>query len=168
LRQRAAIKAKRDGLDSCKIDTPDHQRLALEIARAEAELQATVEVKEQLFRRQESRLYLEAYKDIIAAVEAFSREHEIVLVLAYNSDRVDQDVPGQIERAIRGHLVYHKSRNITYSILEAVNSDLTDEEKASRADPVFLRPVEDLRATGLKLPFHRTVERPPPFRFYNR
>lgn len=164
--KQAAIGAKRDTLDSYDVDTPAHQRISMEIAEAERELQATAEAKRQLFRRRESRMYIETYKEIKYAVAAFSREHGIVFVLAYNSESVDHDNPDEIERAIRNPVVYQENRNISELILAAINADLTDKERAARRSSILQRPMEELRATGLKFPFHRTLEPKPAPRWH--
>jgi Skp family chaperone for outer membrane proteins len=151
--EQAAIEKKRESLQTWKVDTPQHQEISQEVVKAEAALQAFAEAKRAVFRRQEAKLYYAAYEEICAAVETFSRKHNIVLVLSKNTERPDIDAPEDIEAAIRSPVVYQHRRDITQQIMHLINAGVP-----AQCPSILFRPVEELRATGLKLPFHRTAK----------
>ncbi len=154
--EQAAIAKKRESLRTWKVDTPQHQEISQEVVKAEAALQAFAEAKRAVFRRQEARLYYAAYEEIRAAVGAFSRKHDIVLVLSHNMERPDIDAPEDIEHAIRSPVVYQHRRDITQPIVDLISAGVPAEGPATQCPSIFSRPMEELRATGLKFPFHRT------------
>lgn len=157
--QRTVITAKHTLRDSCEADSPDHKRLSTGIARAEEELRSKVKEKKLALRRRESTIYADTYREIQEKIGEFSNKHGISLVITYESVPHDKDYPEDIERGILSPAIYHKNRDITPHIQMMINADATDEEKAVRKSSIFNRPMKELRATGLRFPFHKTVKR---------
>jgi Skp family chaperone for outer membrane proteins len=153
-KEQAAIDKKRESLQMYKVDTPQHQQITQEVAKAEAVLRASAETKRAVYRRREARLYYKAYEEIRAALETFTRGHGIALVLSYDMKQPDLDSPEDIERAIRNPVIYQNRLNITPLILEAITDKISAEEKGKRPF-LFHRSIEEIRAAGLRLPFYR-------------
>lgn len=159
--QQAVIDAKRKALMARGASTPDFDRLSADVAELEEMNRAAAEAKRISFRQRESQMYVNAYQDIRQNVREFCHDKGISLVLAYNRDLRFDGSPDEIERTIRENRVVDQvGLDISEDVLTAINADITDDVKqsVSRAS-IFLRPMAELRATGLTLPFHRTLER---------
>ncbi len=155
--ERKALGPKRNDLKRYKIGAPEYLERAREIAREEGAIKGEVEFQQSEFRRREAGLYSRAYAAIQKEVELFAVEHDITLVENFSRKPVDEVDMMDVELAVKNSVVFYKNLDITSAIIDAVNQKAEKTADANSVD--YRRPIEELRATGLRFPFYRRPEK---------
>lgn len=116
--ERNAIIQLEQQLKEMNNTSPDYKRLDEDIARRKAEwkLQGDKQLKE--FRTKESEILWNVYYEIQLAVQEYSKQNNVGLVLQFNGDPIDSRNPQKIVAGIGRQIVFAApNRDITPIIL---------------------------------------------------
>lgn len=100
----------------------EYRELEEELARSQADLQIQVNTQKRRFVEQEAANYYSVYQEVLAEVEAFCKDHNIMLVLRYSGQPIDETEPGEVVQTLNKSVVYHNPTiDISEHILERLN-----------------------------------------------
>ncbi len=154
-KKRKCLAAKRNELKTYKVGTAEYMELGRKLARDKGALNGEAKFQRGVFRQREAQLYLRAYSEIQKEVESFAADYDITLVENFSTRSIEEDDVEDFELAIKNPVVFHKNLDITSAIIEAVNKK---EGLPTEKSINYNRPIEELRATGLRFPFYPRQE----------
>jgi Skp family chaperone for outer membrane proteins len=123
--QRKGLNDKRTRLTNYNPGSPQYEQLEVEMAREIANQNVTAELKKKDVLEREAKIYHEVYREIEEAVKSFADRHNISLVLRYDGEDIDQNDRNSVLRGVNRAVVYQDKINITYEILQMVNTPRT-------------------------------------------
>ena len=123
--QRKGLNEKRTRLTNYNPGSPQYAQLEVEMAREIANQNVTAELKKKDVLEREAKIYHEVYREIEEAVKAFADVHNISLVLRYDGEEINQNDRNSVLRGVNRSVVYQDKINITYEILQMVNTPRT-------------------------------------------
>ena len=98
--------------------SPDFKQLQAELARIESTTAVDAKLKQKEFFTREAKAHYQAYRDITDAVARVAARHNIVLVLRYNSKRIDPDNRASIAEGLMRSVVYQHKLDITDMVVQ--------------------------------------------------
>lgn len=117
-------------LRGAKAGTAEFERLRLQQAKLQTELQLFIEREKQEVQKKESAIYLDFYRQVEAEVAEFCQPRGIKLVLRQQkSEAKTSDSPQEIIKLISRPVVYQDGLDITDAILKALADDDQDRDK---------------------------------------
>jgi len=120
--QRKGMNEKRNKMSEFNPGSPQYQQLEGELAREVANQNVTAELKKKDVLEREAAVYHETFGEIEEAVKAFADRHNISLVLRYDGEEINQNDRNSVLRGVNRAIVYQDKINITYEILQMVNT----------------------------------------------
>jgi Skp family chaperone for outer membrane proteins len=105
-----------------KPGTPEYMEVETQITQESAALQADIALKKKEFMQREAGIYYQIYQEVYQEVKYFCQQHQIGLVLRYNSDPPDPNNPQEVLKDLNKMVVFHDQLDITGSVLENLNS----------------------------------------------
>jgi len=125
-----ALKAMQQQLAGLGAGTPEYVELEAKITRRTAELGASVQTQKAAFVRREAKVYWDTYQQLTREVEAYAREHRLVMVVRINEAPPSLVKPEEILKQINRELIwYDPQRDITRLILQR----MTERAKSGEA-----------------------------------
>lgn len=119
--QRKVVNQKRAKLNDFQAGSAEYQKLEAELAQEIANQNVSAELKKKEIFEREAKIYYETYQEIVQAVEAFARHHNIGLVLRYDSEEIDPNDRSSVLRGVNRQIVYQDQINISNEILHMLN-----------------------------------------------
>jgi Skp family chaperone for outer membrane proteins len=124
-----------EGLKRYNPGTPEYNRLEEDVMRARADLQTQMALKKKELMLKEAGIYHRVYEEIVNEVAYFCERHGISLVLRYSSEKIDPQNANSVRAGVTRNVVYQRSVNITYDILERIRQMDPPEVGDRRGDP---------------------------------
>jgi Skp family chaperone for outer membrane proteins len=103
-------------------DSPEYKQMDAEVTRMKIDLNAQIALQKKEFIEREAKIYYNVYQEVLDAVQYFSQQNRISLVLRFNGDPVTEADPQEILKQLNKSVVYYdKAIDITPYILQDVN-----------------------------------------------
>jgi Skp family chaperone for outer membrane proteins len=120
--QRRGMNEKRTKMTEYNPGSPQYEQLEVELTREVANQNVNAELKKKDVLEREAAIYHETYREIEEAVQAFADRHNISLVLRYDGEEINQNDRNSVLRGVNRAIVYQDKINITYEILQMLNT----------------------------------------------
>ena len=102
------LKAQVERLQTLPSDSAEFKQLEVQVATAQARVQADMQLKRKGFLEEEAKVYYETYQEIKAAVKSFAESNRIGIVLRYSSEEIDQANRQSVLQGINQPIVYNQ------------------------------------------------------------
>lgn len=130
------IKGLQERLEEYRPGTQDYKNLEQEIATRMADLNVQIAMQRKDFLQQEARIYFTIYREIIDEVGYFAQQNRAAMVLKFDREPANVEVPETVVRAINKELVYSaQGLDITDYILDKLNRRLNPQSTTRPAVP---------------------------------
>ena len=134
--EREAINKLIEQLQELNKGTRDYQQMEELIAKRQADLAVKVRLRKNDFLQQEAKIYHNVYQEIWQATDDYCKRAGIDLVLRFNGDPADVNVPQTVLAHINKPVVWHnKQSDITPIVLQDLNRTAVNGGTAGRAAP---------------------------------
>ena len=141
LRQRQKdLVARVEQLKQFKTGSPDYKELEIKIAQQDADLRVQVQLKKKDIMQREAKILANVYAEIQEEVRWFAERHGISLVVNFNRQPINSDSRESVVRGVNRPVVYQNKIDITYEILERLNSTRPRNRSATRRNNDIPRP----------------------------
>ncbi len=125
----AEVKAKRDAinklgatLQELNKGSPDYKAREEDLTRQQTEFNVQVKRQQEDFIQRRTRIYNDAYQEVLARTDYFCRQAGIDMVLQFNGEKVDPNDPNSVLRFINRPVVWSlPDLDITQRILDDLN-----------------------------------------------
>ena len=104
-----------------KPGTKEFKNLEEQVAKERADLQVEVQINKKELMLAEAKMYLSVYQQLKEQVAYFARQHNITLVMRYNSGDVDPEDPRQIQSLMLRPVLFQDRIDITNDLLNRLN-----------------------------------------------
>ncbi|MEE8450621.1 MAG: OmpH family outer membrane protein [Thermoguttaceae bacterium] len=119
---RTTIMRLAEQLQLLRIGSPDYKALDEEITKRQADLAVRVQMQKKEFLRREAKIYYQTYQEVLYTVDNYAKNNGISMVLRFNGDPVDMEVPQSVLQHINKPVVwYAQDRDITKVVLDQLN-----------------------------------------------
>jgi len=136
-KEKEAIKKLQEGLEEYRPGTQDYKSLEQQIATRLADLQVLITLTRKDFLQQEARIYYIVYREIIDEVDYFAGQNRAAMVLKFDRQTVDQEVPETVVRSINKTVIWNnQGLDITGYILDKLNRRLNQGSNSAMGVPL--------------------------------
>ena len=118
---RDAIQAKEEKARQYNPSAPEFKQLDEEIARLKADLQLKVGRARKDILEREAKVYYQTYMEVTQAVQYYSQQNNLGLVLRFDGDPIDPNNPKAILQGINKTVVHQNAIDITPDVLALLN-----------------------------------------------
>ncbi|MBI3466547.1 MAG: OmpH family outer membrane protein [Planctomycetes bacterium] len=109
-------------LKALKPGHPDYKRLEEDLTTRNAQLTARIRSQSKDFQQREAQIMYTVYQEIVDEVKGFANHNGINLVLRFNGEPPDVNVPQDILREVNKPVVFYNAQiDITQYILDSLN-----------------------------------------------
>lgn len=116
--EQESIVKSAEKLKSFKAGTPDFKKLEEELAQRQSDLKVKASLQEKEYAERESKLYLQAYTEVSAAVKAYAERNNISLVLRFSGAPIDSNNRDAVRAELFKTVMYNSAEiDITDPIL---------------------------------------------------
>lgn len=119
--ERASIAQAEQQRNSFNAGTPEYKKADEELARMMAEFQLKTSKLQKDFMERQAKLYYQTYLDVVNAVNAYAKSHNIGMVMRFNGEEVDVNKKDDIMRDINKQVVFQNNIDITPDVLMLLN-----------------------------------------------
>jgi Skp family chaperone for outer membrane proteins len=138
--ERDAIKKLQERLEEFKAGTEDYKKFEQEIATRMADLQVLVGMQRKEFIQKEARIYFIVYQEIWQEVDYFASQNRAAMVLKYDREPVNVEVPDTVVRGINKQVIWsNQGLDITDYILAKLHERLPNRDARVNPNPVPFR-----------------------------
>jgi len=121
-KEREAIKSLIERLQQFHPGTNEYKDLEEEITKRQADLNVLITMTRKQFLQQEARIYYIVYREIIEEVDYFAGQNRAALVLNFDRQPVDVEVPETVVRSINRKVIWNnQGLDITDYIVDKLN-----------------------------------------------
>ena len=121
-KEKEAIKALVERLDTYRAGAPEYKDLEQDIATRQADLNVLITLQRKEFLQQEARIYYIVYREIIEEVDYFASQNRAAMVLKFDREPVDVEVPETVVRSINRSVIWNsQGLDITDYIVDKLN-----------------------------------------------
>ncbi|MDP6442322.1 MAG: OmpH family outer membrane protein [Pirellulaceae bacterium] len=110
------------------------------IEKLASDLQLQKRLKTKEFLEEEARVYYQAYNEVLRVVSVFCEQHNIGLVIRYNSTQIDPTKRESVLQGVNRAVVFQDRLDITKDILAELNRGAPAPRNAGRVGPQLPRP----------------------------
>jgi len=119
---RTTIMRLAEQLQDLRAGSPEYKSLEEELAKRQADLSVAVQLQKKEFLQREAKIYYQTYQEVLYEVDNYAKHNGIAMVLRFNGDPVDMDVPQSVLTHINKPVVwYAQDRDITKVVLDQLN-----------------------------------------------
>jgi len=119
--ERDTVQAKEEQRQQYNPGAPEFKQLDEEIARAKADFNLKAGRIRKDFLEREAKVYYQTYLQVNNAVQHYSQQHNIGLVLRFNGDQIDPNRREAVLQAINKQVVVQNNIDITPDVLALLN-----------------------------------------------
>lgn len=117
-----AIKSLLEQLQQFRPGTQDYKDLEEQIAKRQANLNVLITLQRKEFLQQEARIYYIIYREIIEEVDYFAGQNRAAMVLKFDRQPVDVEIPETVVRSINRRVIWsNQGLDITDYIVDKLN-----------------------------------------------
>jgi Skp family chaperone for outer membrane proteins len=121
--RQAEIETVVNQLRAAKAGSPEFQRLQVQGAKLQAELQQFINTERANMQKKESAVLLGFYRDLDAIISKYAKERGIKLVVRQQETSLDDNQPVQeVLKTLNRSILYEDGLDITEEILKALNA----------------------------------------------
>ncbi len=120
--QRQQISKMAEELQQYNKGTDKYNELEGRIADLQARLAVNVDRQKRAFLQDEARIYYNVYQEICQSTDYFCQQYGIDLVLRFNREKADPNIPDTVLTGINQPVVFQRGLDITKNILDDLNS----------------------------------------------
>lgn len=140
--ERKEINQRVERLQGYNKGTVEYKSLEEEIARRQADLEIKVRRQRSEFLQREAKIYYTVYQEIWQATDYFARQYKIDIVLRFNGEEVNPNLPDSVLTGINKPVVwYDRGLDITDAILAELNRTAANPGSADRRGAAAPRPT---------------------------
>jgi Skp family chaperone for outer membrane proteins len=117
----AQIKVFQERLKTLDVRSAEYLELEEKITTRKSTLQTRISREKRRFVQQEAAIYAQTYTEIRDAVEDYARDHDIRLVMRFNSQPIDETDSKSVMNGVNRNVVFQDGLDITAEIVRRVN-----------------------------------------------
>jgi Skp family chaperone for outer membrane proteins len=121
--QRAELQQMAAPAEKMAKDSQEYKALEAEFKKRSEELAAAIAEQKKGFVDRQAQGYLEAYEEIVAATEQYSRQKGIQLVLRVSTEPYDRSNSEEVFREFNKTVIYYEELNITDDVMKTLNGE---------------------------------------------
>lgn len=118
---RTRIQSESEVLAGMDRSSEDYKTKEAAMAKLAADMQVNHNMKNKDFMEREAELYYQTYVQILNAVQNFSRQNNISLVIRFSGEKIDPTDRASVLAGVNNVVVYQDKRDITDLIIQMVN-----------------------------------------------
>ena len=120
--EREEINKMVEELQQFNIGTPNYKSLEEQIAQRQADMAVKIKLQKNEFLQREAKIYYNVYQEIWQATNYICRQNSIDMVIRFNGDQIDPEMPDSVLTAINRPVVwYNPGLDITNFVLDELN-----------------------------------------------
>jgi len=117
-KEREALNKLAEKLQGFAVGSLEYKGTEEELLRKQSDLQARGQLAQKEFQQRDAKIHYGIYQEILQEVQYYCQANGIAMVVNFNGEKVNPDVPDDVLRGIRQNVVYsHKDLDITPYIL---------------------------------------------------
>ncbi len=127
------IQKLQEQMKGFKPSSAEYKKIEGSILRLQADGQAAATMKKKDFLERESTIYFDTYNEVANEVGRFAEQHNIGLVVRFNSEPIDPEARNSVLEGVNRAVVYQKNLNITFAVLDRLKRKTTAQQPARNA-----------------------------------